>query len=597
MPPDYYLKQMLMLVPYIVLIRIASFMIFSAYSIVLRYISTNDALSIFKACTPMTLILFIGRLTFPNRLGILKMPIGVIALEFLLTLTGTLGVRLARRLYFETSEREKFENIGMNGKKKRVLLIGAGDAGNMVAKELKQRTDLGMDVVGFIDDNPRKFKNAIQGIRILGNTSQIPELVKNLGIEEAIITIANASSSVIKGISDICEKTKIDVKIIPGLFEMLDGRVKITKIRNINIDDLLGRSVVNFENHFSEIVKAYENKHILVTGAGGSIGSELCRQLTVMLPKGIILLDKDENSIFEIDNELRGKVGGQVLGNTYPLIADIRNFDRLKLIFDRFRPQIIFHAAAHKHVPLMEHNAAEAIMNNILGTRHLVQLADQYAVERFVYISTDKAVNPTSVMGATKKIGEIIVQDIAPKSLVKFSCVRFGNVLGSRGSVVPFFQKQISNGGPITVTHPDVRRYFMSISEAVQLIIQAGTIGEKGEIFVLDMGKPIKITELAKELIRLSGHKIEDIDIKFIGLRPGEKLYEEVLIEKEKSTATRYEKIFVASPIKVNYTEFSKNLDELLAAAKTWNESKIASCLHQMDIGYSGEKNLLLNSP
>jgi FlaA1/EpsC-like NDP-sugar epimerase len=527
---------------------------------------------------------------------LLKFPISVIALEFLMVLTGTLAIRMVRRLYFETSEREKFESYGTNDKKKRTLLIGAGNAGNMVVKELKQRTDLGIEVVGFIDDDPRKFKNLIQGVKVIGNTSQITDLVRKFRIEEAIITIANASSKVIKGIADICEATKIKVKIVPGLFEMLDERVRITKIRDINIDDLLGRDVVNFKNHLPEVSKHYENKIILVTGAGGSIGSELCRQLGALWPKGLFLLDKDENSIFEIDNELCGRLGGQSHFNIFPLILDIRNRERLISIFERYKPQVIFHAAAYKHVPLMEYNASEAVLNNVLGTLNVVQLADRYGVEKFIYISTDKAVNPTSIMGATKKIGEIIIQDIALKNNTRFSCVRFGNVLGSRGSVVPFFQKQIANGGPITVTHPEIKRFFMSISEAVSLIIQAGTIGDKGEIFVLDMGQPIKIMDLAKGLIRLSGHKEDDIEIKFIGLRPGEKLYEEILIDEERVKATQYEKLFIAPPIEIDTEKFHDKLMSLIKAAKECNDRKIIINLQDIEIGYHGDDKALNRS-
>jgi len=585
-PNGIYLKQLLILFPYVAVLRLMLFQVFSIYSIVWRYISIIDVISIVKACMPVTIILFLGRLFSPGKLPFLRLPLGVISLEFLLVLTGTLGVRMARRFISELSERERFRNSQERMKNIRTLLIGAGDAGNMVIKELRQRTDLGIDVVGFIDDNPRKFKTVIQGIKVLGNTTQIPEIVKKLKIDEAIITIANASSKDIRRIVGVCEGTKIKVKIVPGLFEILDDKVRLSKIREINIDDLLGRSVVNFKNHLPEIVSQYQDKKILITGAGGSIGSELCRQLANFWPKELILVDKDENSIYEIDLELNFQPAEIKIT---PFIADIRNFKRLKYIIEKYRPEIIFHAAAHKHVPLMEFNISEAILNNIQGTIHISRLAAEYQVEKFIFISTDKAVNPTSVMGATKKIGEIIIQEDASKSSTKYSCVRFGNVLGSRGSVVPIFQKQIARGGPLTITHPDVKRYFMSISEAVQLIIQAGTIGNNGEVFVLDMGEPIKIQELAKDLLKLSGLAEDDIEINYVGMRPGEKLYEEILIDEEKTRATQFEKIFIALPIEVDKEKFSNKLNELIKAAHACDERKVIECLKEIGIAYNSQ--------
>jgi FlaA1/EpsC-like NDP-sugar epimerase len=586
-PDGIYLKQLLVLFPYVALLRLMLFYIFSIYSIVWRYISITDVMSIVKACLPVTIMLFLGRLFLPDKLLLLRLPLGVISLEFLLVLTGTLGVRMARRLFSEVSERERFKNSQRRTKSTRTLLIGAGDAGNMVCKELKQRTDLGIDVVGFIDDDPKKLYTIIQGIKVLGNTAQVPDIVKKLNVEEAIITIANASSKDIRRIIGVCERTKIKAKIVPGLFEILDDKVRVSKIREINIDDLLGRSVVNFKNHLPEIVSQYQDKKILITGAGGSIGSELCRQLAHFGPRELILVDKDENSIYEIDFELNSQ---QAEFKITPIIADIRNLERLKYAFEKYRPEVIFHAAAHKHVPLMEFNISEAILNNIQGAINISRLADEHQVEKFIFISTDKAVNPTSVMGASKKIGEIIIQENASKSSTKYSCVRFGNVLGSRGSVVPVFQKQIARGGPITITHPDVKRYFMSISEAVQLIIQAGTLGDRGEVFVLDMGEPIRIHELAKDLLKLSGVAEDDIEIKYIGMRPGEKLYEEILIDEEKTKATHFEKIFMAPPIEIDKTRFSNKLRELIRAAQACDENKVIEYLREMGIAYNSQR-------
>jgi len=582
-PPN--LKQMLVFFPFIALGRFVSFQLFSVYSIAWRYVSVLDAVSVFKACLPVSALLFSGRLFLPVKLQLFRLPAGVIALEFMLVLLGTLSLRMARRLLYEKSERAHYEDKGAYLKRKNVILIGAGSAGNMVMKELRQRTDLGLDVVGFIDDDPHKHRTVVQGIKILGHTGQIPDIVKKMDIDEAIITIANASSKDIRRIVDLCEGTKIKVKIIPGLFEMLDDKVKVTKIREINIDDLLGRSVVVFENHLPETRDSYKNQRILVTGAGGSIGSELCRQLSTFFPEELILLDKDENSIYEIDSELRENHNLKIR----PLIADIRNSARLNSIFERFRPDVIFHAAAHKHVPLMESNIAEAVLNNVAGTKNVAELAERWRVKSLIYISTDKAVNPTSVMGATKKIGEILIQEIAAKSATRFSCVRFGNVLGSRGSVVPLFQKQIARGGPITITHPDVIRYFMSISEAVQLIIQAGTIGNQGEIFVLNMGEPIRILDLAKDLIKLSGFSEDDFEIECIGLRPGEKLFEEILIDEERTKVTHFKKIYIAPPIEIKSRDFSNNLTALLQAAEAGDDNGIIKILKTMKIGYTDD--------
>ena len=584
-PTESNLKQLLILFPYIIIIRILFFYIFSVYSIVWRYVSINDVILIFKASFPLSTALLLGRLFLPSEFSLLKIPLSVIALEFLLVLLSTSGIRMLRRLLYELREREKL-SIQNDRKKVNALLVGAGNAGNLVAKELKQRIDLGLDVVGFVDDDPFKFNTVIKGLKVLGNTSQIPEIAKKHNIDEAIITMANASSKDIRRIVDICEGQNIKVKIVPGLFEILDDKFKVSRIREINIDDLLGRSVVNFENHLPEVTNNYKNKRILVTGAGGSIGTELCRQLSTLWIKELIMVDKDENSIFEIDSELKYETWSCKLA---PLISDIRNLESLEYIFKKYRPDVIFHAAAHKHVPLMEYNVSEAILNNVWGTKNVAELADKYGIENFIYISTDKAVNPTSIMGASKKIGEIIIQEIASKSKTRFSCVRFGNVLGSRGSVVPLFQKQISHGGPITITHPDIERYFMTISEAVQLIIQAGTIGNNGDIFVLDMGKLIKISDLAKDLIRLSGYNKEDIEIKYIGLRPGEKLYEEILVDEEKMKSTQYQKVFISPPISVDNNKFSENLDFLLNAAYKCDKKSIIECLEKMEIGYKSE--------
>ncbi len=581
-----YLGQMLVMMPAVILARILSFYVFSVYSIAWRYISIRDAVIILKATAPLTAVLAALRFFAPARLASLHVPISVISIEFLLVLLGASAVRALRRLTFEGRSREQLN--GKNGAKvKNVLLIGAGDAGNVVLKELQRRTDLGIRVVGFVDDDPDKLKMNIQGVSVLGDTTQIPAIASRLSVQEAIITIVNASSKDLRRIVELCEQAGLKVKIVPGMFEMLDDRIKITKLREINIDDLLGRSVFQLEKHLPEVSSAYRGKRIMVTGAGGSIGSELCRQLALLGPKDLVLLDKDENSIYEIEMDLKGRPGNGAV--VYPVIANVKNAQRLGLLFEKYKPQVVFHAAAHKHVPLMEHNPAEAILNNVLGTRNVVDAAARHGVERFIFISTDKAVNPSSIMGATKKIGEVVVQEQARHGSTRFSCVRFGNVLGSRGSVVPLFQKQIARGGPVTITHPEMRRYFMSISEAVHLIIQAGTLGEKGEIFVLDMGKPIRIVDMVKTLIRLSGQQEDDIEIKFVGVRPGEKLYEEILIDAERANATKFEKIYIAPPVETLNGRAMASVTGIVEAARAGDVDGIIQGLTGMGIGFHRE--------
>jgi FlaA1/EpsC-like NDP-sugar epimerase len=579
-----YLKQMLILMPIIMMARLISFYVFSVYNIVWRYISIRDTFFVLAAMTPVTIVLAGLRYLTPIDLPLLRVPISVIVIEFLLVLLGSSGIRIARRLAFEVQMRDSFAN--KNGDHlKSVLLIGAGDAGDMVLRELQQRADLGVRIVGFLDDDPKKYGKTIHGVRVLGNTTQIPEFVAKNSIQEAIISIVNASSRDIRRIMDACTSSGIKAKIIPGIFELLEDSVKVSKVRDIRIEDLLGRDVVNFEARLPEIEGFYRDKRIMVTGAGGSIGSELCRQLCLLWPKDIILLDKDENSIYEIDTELQQK---HPECQPVPIIANIKNRQRLDQIFAKWHPDVVFHAAAHKHVPLMEINASEAILNNVVGSLNTIEGANASGVERFIFISSDKAVNPTNIMGATKRVGEVLVQDVAARSRTKFSCVRFGNVLGSRGSVVPLFQRQIAGGGPVTVTHPDAERYFMSISEAVQLIIQAGTMGDRGEIFILDMGKPVKIKDLAMDLIRLSGFQDGEIEVKYTGMRTGEKLYEEILIDKERDGATRFEKIFMAAPFEFDYDAFRRRLGELVGAAGEGDVARIRAGFREMGIGFNG---------
>jgi FlaA1/EpsC-like NDP-sugar epimerase len=428
-----------------------------------------------------------------------------------------------------------------------VLIVGAGDAGAIIAREIRQNPKTGMHAVGFIDDDPLKKDVRIHGIQVIGKRLDIPRLVKELHIRQVIIAMPTAQSSVIREVVHLARQAGIPTKTVPAIHQLLGGKIEVGQLRDVQIEDLLRRKPV--ETDTAAVCELLRDKRVMVTGGGGSIGGELCRQALRFQPRELVILGHGENSVFEIEQELRRtalKEGYATAIRT--VIADIRTPERLDTVFDTYRPQIIFHAAAHKHVPLMESNPSEAITNNVLGTRNLLQAALAYNVERFVMISSDKAVNPTSVMGASKRAAELLVHQAAKISGKPFVAVRFGNVLGSRGSVILTFKKQIAQGGPITITDPEMKRYFMTIPEAVQLVLQAGELGRGGEVFVLDMGEPVKIVDIARDLITLSGLEIgKDIDIAFTGIRPGEKLFEEIFTPNEQYERTRHEKIFIAS--------------------------------------------------
>jgi FlaA1/EpsC-like NDP-sugar epimerase len=466
-------------------------------------------------------------------------PRSIPLIFLLLALAFTAGPRLLVRLW----SRYKNHAHG-NGKLQRpVLIMGAGDAGAMIVREMRQNPGLGLKVVGLLDDDPRKHGVAIHGVPVLGGSEEIPGLVRRLRVQQVIIAMPTAPGKVIRKVVALCEKTAVSTKIMPGIYEIIDGTVSVNQLRDIDIEDLLRREPVQTDTRAMQ--EALRGKRVLVTGGGGSIGSELCRQILRCRPQELILLGHGENSIFEIYHELRH---WQMPETTIrPIIADIRFAERIQAVFTEVRPQVVFHAAAHKHVPLMEMNPAEAVTNNVIGTRNILQAAQAVQVERFVMISTDKAVNPTSIMGVSKRTAELLVHQAAAQTGLPYVAVRFGNVLGSRGSVVLTFKKQIAAGGPITVTSPEMTRYFMTIPEAVQLVLQAAVLGSGGEVFVLDMGQPVKIMDLARDIIELSGLEVgRDIDIEIIGCRPGEKLYEELFIKGESYQRTSHEKIYIA---------------------------------------------------
>jgi FlaA1/EpsC-like NDP-sugar epimerase len=539
-----YYSACLVFITLALLVKPFIFYLFGLYKRLWRYASIDEALSITWAVSlssvTVTALIFGVCLPF----GIIKsFPRSVPIIDWLLSILLIGGLRFSFRLL----PRAKSSRKGMALREpaevqRRILIIGAGDAGAMLVREMQTNPGLGLLPVGFIDDDPAKLGMRIHNVPVLGTRNDIPDIVRQDDIDEAIIAMPTVPGKVIREIMAICKDARVKFRTIPGIYELLNSTVTVSQIREVRLEDLLRREPIKID--LEEVGKFLAGTKVLVTGAGGSIGAELCRQIAVHKPEELILLGHGENSIFQIQLELAGKFPSL---NVAPIIADIRDQGRIEKILEMHRPAVIFHSAAHKHVPLMEYNPVEAITNNIIGTRNVAEAAVRNGLERFVLISTDKAVNPVSIMGASKRVAELLIQDMARRNEAIFVAVRFGNVLGSRGSVVPLFQRQIAEGGAVTVTHPEARRFFMTVSEAVQLVIQAAAMGKGGEIFVLDMGEPIKIVDLATDLIRLSGLEPgRDIDIVFTKLRPGEKLCEELFFAYERPKATKHEKIFIA---------------------------------------------------
>ncbi|NGT41408.1 polysaccharide biosynthesis protein, partial [Clostridium perfringens] len=483
-----------------------------------------------------------------------------------------MSIRIFRKIYFPY----KLES----NLRKNVLIVGAGHCGRIVIDEMNKNNKF--NPIGIVDDDLNKKGTFLNGVKVLGNRDDIEKICKRIKVDIILIAISNLSSNDKDEIIKRCENTKIKVKIIPSIYDLIDGNVKLTNIRDIDLRDLLGRDETRLDKE--EVNNYIKEKIVIVTGGGGSIGSELCRQIAVFNPKKLIILDIYENYAYELENELKRNFKNLDLE---VIIASIRDKSRLKKIFDKYKPDLIFHAAAHKHVPLMENNPEEAIKNNVLGTLNVAECADEFNLEKFVFISTDKAVNPTNIMGATKRIGEMIIQAMNEVSKTDFVAVRFGNVLGSNGSVIPLFIEQIKNGGPVTLTHKDITRYFMLIPEAAQLVLQAGAYAKGGEIFVLDMGKPVKIYDLTEKLIRLSGFEPnKDIQIKIVGLRPGEKLYEELILSEEELKKTKNEKIFILSPFNFDIKEIKKKIVELLNVALNEDKKAIKEKLKEIVKNY-----------
>lgn len=524
-------------------------------------------------------------------------PRSIPLIDVFTTLACVAGPRFILRLATQKAQ-QRAKDTQPHVSPQRVLIAGAGDAGALVLREIEANPQTGLVPVGFVDDDPGKQGLYIRRRRVLGSCQEIPSLVRRYHVDQVIISMPRASGQAIRRIVNLCDAVGVRARIIPGVYELLTDEAPLRHIRNVQIEDLLRREPV--QTDVEQVAALLRGRRVLVTGAGGSIGSELCRQIVRCQPAALVLLGHGENSIFEIHNELsrslsKREAAGSMKIELIPVIADVRFADRLQMIFERYRPEIVFHAAAHKHVPLMESNIEDAITNNVLGTRNLVEVSMARGVTHFVLISSDKAVNPTSIMGASKRVAEQIVQAAAQRSGQCFVAVRFGNVLGSRGSVVPFFQKQIAAGGPVTVTHPEVRRYFMTIPEAVQLVLQAATLGKGGEVFVLDMGEPVRIVDLARDLIRLSGLEPgRDIEMRFTGLRPGEKLFEELFLASETYAPTRHHKIFVyrnglpaegtaASEVRTTQDPLDiAGLDALIAAAHRGDRAQIRDLLRMM---------------
>lgn len=540
-------------------IRLVVFWKLGLYSRYWKYASVEELLQIGTAVVVSTFILTILVLMVRAIYPPFVFARSILIIDSLLVLLAVGGIRFSVR--FMESRRYSLAEDSQ-----RALIMGAGDAGEKVARELLKTPETKTIPIGFLDDDPLKHNMFIHGLPVLGSRKDIPRLAEKREIDLVILAMPTASGSVIREITGTCELLGLETKIVPAIHEILNGKFSASQLRDVDIEDLLRREPV--QTDIMAVRRMVAGRRVLVTGGGGSIGSELCRQVMLCGPSELIILGHGENSVFEAYHDLkRLEFNGPKIT---PLIADIRFPKRIQSLFKQVQPEIIFHAAAHKHVPLMELNPTEAITNNVLGTKNLLNAALDAEVEHFVMISTDKAVKPTSIMGASKRTAELLVHQAAKKSGRPYVAVRFGNVLGSRGSVVLTFKKQIASGGPVTVTHPEIRRYFMTIPEAVQLVLQAGALGKGGEVFVLDMGDPIKIVDLARDLIKLSGYEVgKDIDIEYVGLRPGDKLFEELFIPGEEYQRTAHKKIFIAANAsRFVPDDFNKSIDALLAAAE-----------------------------
>ncbi len=565
------------MVPICTFIPLLVFIISKLYHRIWEYASLDELLLIVKSTTISCLLIVLITQLF----SLLEYPLSIyiIAWVFMTIFVGIprLFWRFAHDYYLHLRESKHSHWV---------LIVGAGDAGAVLVREMHNNPQLKMKVIGLVDDDPSKNNMILGGIPVLGNCAKIPGLVIDLHIDEIIIAMPSITGKELREIIETCKQTSARIRILPGIYD-LSKKGLVHSLRDIQMEDLLRREAVQVD--LDEMAKYVGNKTVLVTGAGGSIGSELCRQLANFSPRQLILLDSSENNLYEIEIELVSKNTAPVI----PVLADIRDYSKMESVFINYRPQLVFHAAAFKHVPMMERYPEEAFTNNIIGTRNVADLADKYKVQTFIQVSTDKAVNPTSIMGASKRIAELIVKDINRISDTKFASVRFGNVLGSRGSVIPIFMRQINSGGPVTITHPEMKRYFMTIPEAVQLMIQAGAMAEGGEIFVLDMGEPVVIEDLAKDLIRLAGFEPgTEIEIIYSGIRPGEKLFEELFTDKEEMAATKHQRIFISrKEIDSNYVNIGSTVINI-TKQKQISQNEIINLIITLIPEYQGERTI-----
>jgi len=582
-------EQYPLLLLFLIIIKLIIFGLFKQYRGWWRYVGISDLIGILQASLVSTLTIVILWFVVVLNISSVRRNLGdidnvgqgVFMADMFVTVLLLGGLRMLIRLYYE-----EFRTVE-SGRLKRFLIVGAGNAGEALLREIHRMPVAEYEVIGFIDDEPAKQGINIHGIPVLGTVAQLPKICKERNIEEIAIAMPSTSPAELRRVVQVCTGTKIRFRTVPSITDIASGKFTVSQIRDVDINDLLGREVVQLD---LDLIEAYvRDKTILVTGAGGSIGSEMCRQVCNFEPKLLMLVEQAENPLFYVEQELHSEFPDITMK---AIICDITDRIRVEEVFEKYKPEVVIHAAAHKHVPLMELNPGEAIKNNVVGTQAVADAADKCGTTNFVMISTDKAVNPTSIMGSSKRIAEMYIQDLSRTSQTHFVTVRFGNVLGSEGSVVPIFKKQIAEGGPVTVTHPEMKRYFMTIPEASQLVLQAATMGKGGEIFVLDMGEPVKIVDLARELITLSGFRPgEDIELVFTGSRPGEKLFEELSIKGEDMQLTRHPKIGIWKNIPVDHDKVQAGINELLSMARKQDYNEIVKKIKELVPEYIGGDN------
>lgn len=584
--PKYSIEQAVGFLPVVVVIKMIIFKFFNLYKGMWRYTSIEDLFNIIKGSVFSTLVVF-ATILFSQKFHWISRSI--IIMDCIFTMVLISSFRICLRIYFEKGMKKDAElkffsqlfGLKKNEKnEKRLLIIGAGNSGEKLHREIRDNGRLKYEVVAYLDDDYAKQGKRIHGVPVAGSINELDSVIHQLDIQEILIAVPSASSEQMRTIVARCEKSGLIFKTLPGLGELIDGKITINAVREVAYRDLLNREIVHLEE--DRIGEYIENSCVLITGAGGSIGSELCRQICRFKPRVLVLFEQAESPLYDIDLELKKNFPYVKI---VPVLGDIRNEQRLAWTFNKHNPQIVFHAAAYKHVPMLEIQPWEAILNNIAGTRNVVTVSKRFSVDRFVMVSTDKAVRPTNIMGATKRVSEMLVhcQNGHKQNKTRFIAVRFGNVVGSIGSVVPLFKKQIEKGGPVTVTHPEVTRYFMTIPEASQLILQAGAMGKGGETFILEMGNSIKIVDMARDLIRFSGFEPDvDIKIEYIGLRPGEKLYEELIIDGEGIVRTEHKKIMVLSGQTFDYIQLNNEINTIIEYAKNQDEEKIRTTLMEI---------------